>query len=72
MVSSAATVAAPLEAGDLPVAPDLDLRRVREAAERQAVLSALAWTDNNVAKASEMLGISRPTLYDMMNRLAIR
>jgi two-component system, NtrC family, response regulator len=63
-------LAVPLEAGES--APDLDLRRVRESAERQAVLSALAWTDNNVAKAAEMLGISRPTLYDMMNRLAIR
>ena len=49
-----------------------DLRRVREAAERQAILLALARTDGNVAKASEMLGISRPTLYDLMNRLAIR
>ena len=51
---------------------DIDLRRVREAAERQAILLALARTDGNVAKASEMLGISRPTLYDLMSRLAIR
>ena len=52
--------------------PDIDLRRVREAAERQAILVALARTDGNVAKASEMLGVSRPTLYDLMNRLSIR
>ena len=45
---------------------------ISEAAERQAILLALARTDGNVAKASEMLGISRPTLYDLMNRLAIR
>ncbi|MBP6898866.1 MAG: PEP-CTERM-box response regulator transcription factor [Burkholderiaceae bacterium] len=51
---------------------DLDLRSVREAAERQAVLAALARTDSNIAKASELLGVSRPTLYDLMNRLAIR
>ena len=49
-----------------------DLRKVRDAAERQAVLAALSGTDGNVAKAAELLGISRPTLYDMMNRLAIR
>jgi two-component system NtrC family response regulator len=53
-------------------AGDLDLRAVREAAERQAVLAALARTDSNIAKASELLGVSRPTLYDLMNRLAIR
>ena len=51
---------------------DLDLRVVREQAERQAVQAALARSDGNVAKASELLGVSRPTLYDLMNRLAIR
>jgi two-component system, NtrC family, response regulator len=54
------------------VSGDLDLRVVREQAERQAVLTALARADGNVAKASELLGVSRPTLYDLMNRLAIR
>jgi two-component system, NtrC family, response regulator len=51
---------------------DLDLRTVREAAERQAILAALARTNDNVVKAAEMLGVSRPTLYDLMRRLAIR
>ena len=55
-----------------PAPIDLDLRRVREVAERQAILSALAWTDSNIAKAAELLGVSRPTLYDLMNRLSIR
>ena len=64
------TTGSKAESGSL--GPDIDLRRVREAAERQAILLALARTDGNVAKASEMLGISRPTLYDLMNRLAIR
>ena len=51
---------------------DLDLRTVREAAERQAVIAALARTNSNIAKASEVLGVSRPTLYDLMHKLAIK
>jgi two-component system NtrC family response regulator len=50
----------------------LDLRRVRERAEREAVVTALARADGNIVKASDMLGVSRPTLYDLMNRLMIR
>ena len=53
-------------------APELDLRTVREAAERQAIISALARTNSNIAKASELLGVSRPTLYDLMHKLAIK
>ena len=51
---------------------DVDLRRARETAERQAILAALARTDGSIVKAAEMLGVSRPTLYDLMNRLAIK
>jgi two-component system NtrC family response regulator len=51
---------------------DLDLRAVREVAERQAVVSALARTDSNILKAAELLGVSRPTLYDLMRRLSIK
>jgi two-component system NtrC family response regulator len=51
---------------------DLDLRTVREAAERQAIVAALARTNGNIVKASEMLGVSRPTLYDLMRKLSIK
>jgi two-component system NtrC family response regulator len=51
---------------------DLDLRTVREAAERQAIVAALARSNGNIVRASELLGVSRPTLYDLMKRLAIK
>ncbi|MFG6441159.1 PEP-CTERM-box response regulator transcription factor [Roseateles sp. LKC17W] len=53
-------------------AETLDLRAVREAAERQAVITALARTDGNILRAAELLGVSRPTLYDLMNRLQLK
>ena len=50
----------------------LDLRVIREGAEQRAVLAALARTDGTVAKAAELLGVSRPTLYDLMHRLGLK
>ncbi|MEP7282307.1 MAG: PEP-CTERM-box response regulator transcription factor [Rubrivivax sp.] len=51
---------------------DLDLRRVRERAERETIVTALARANGNILRAAEMLGVSRPTLYDLMHRLAIK
>jgi two-component system NtrC family response regulator len=50
----------------------VDLRTARERAERAAVVAALARAGDNVARAAELLGVSRPTLYDLMHRLAIK
>ncbi len=58
--------------GTAPAASDIDLRTVREQAERQAIVTALARTNGNVVRASELLGVSRPTLYDLMRRLGIK
>jgi two-component system NtrC family response regulator len=50
----------------------LNLRQVRDEAEQRALVKALARVDGNVAKAAELLGISRPTLYDLMARHNVR
>jgi two-component system NtrC family response regulator len=50
----------------------LNLRQVRGRAERQAIVSALTVADGNMSKCAELLGISRPTLYDLMEKNEIR
>ena len=52
--------------------PSLDLRRVRDEAEKRAIITALGRVNGNVLKAAELLGVSRPTLYDLMQRLGIK
>jgi two-component system, NtrC family, response regulator len=52
--------------------PSLDLRTVRDEAEKKAVIAALARSNGNVLKAAELLGVSRPTLYDLMHRLGLK
>ncbi|MEN9455718.1 MAG: hypothetical protein RL210_1237 [Pseudomonadota bacterium] len=50
----------------------LNLRQVREEAERKAIVKALSRSDNNVAKAADLLGVSRPTLYDLLARFGLK
>jgi two-component system NtrC family response regulator len=52
------------ESNEIPV--DLDLRNARLRAEREVLLAALARSNNTLAVAARMLGISRPTLYGLM------
>ena len=62
---------------DLPgakgTAPDerdiaLNLRAAREVADRRAIRQALTRTENNISGAAKLLGISRPTLYDLLKQ----
>jgi two-component system NtrC family response regulator len=46
----------------------LNLREVREGAEAKAILRALNYVKGNVSKAAELLGVSRPTLYYLINK----
>ena len=50
----------------------INLRQVREEAERKAIVGAMAQANGNVAQAASLLGITRPTLYDLLNRLNLR
>ena len=50
----------------------MDLRTIRDQAEKTAIIAALGRVNGNVVKASELLGVSRPTLYDLMHRLGLK
>lgn len=61
--------AADLELADLPQSQaPFNLREVREMAEKRAIERALSYTDNNVTRSAELLGITRPTLYNLLRR----
>jgi len=49
----------------------LNLRVARQRAEVQAVRQALAVTKGNLSRAAEMLGVTRPTLYDLLEKYGI-
>lgn len=59
-----------------PVPSDVDdslnLRVIRDHAEKRAIIAALGRVNGNMMKAAELLGVSRPTLYDLMHRLALK
>jgi two-component system NtrC family response regulator len=50
----------------------LQLRQVRDEAERRAIISVLGRVNGNIAKAADILGVSRPTLYDLMHRFGLK
>jgi two-component system NtrC family response regulator len=64
-----------VDAADLELAsralPELDLRSARQRAEREVVQLALARAHGSMAGAARMLGISRPTLYGLLDSLGI-
>ena len=62
----------PASAQAAPVDEAINLRQAREAAEYKVMVRALARADGNIAKAAELLGVSRPTLYDLMGHHGIK
>jgi two-component system NtrC family response regulator len=67
-----------ISARDLELNPDempdasFDLRQARECAERRTIQRALASTDGNISLAAVLLGVTRPTLYALINRYDIK
>ena len=50
----------------------LNLRTVREQAEKNAIVQALTHANDNITEAAELLGVTRPTLYSMMEKYGLR
>ena len=46
----------------------INLKAAREQTDRKAIRRALARTENNISSAAKLLGISRPTLYDLLKQ----
>jgi two-component system NtrC family response regulator len=53
---------------DLP----LNLKEVRQDAERKAIMRAMNHYDENISEAASALGITRPTLYNLIEKLGIK
>jgi two-component system NtrC family response regulator len=47
------------------------LKDAREILEKDLILKAISRNENNLTKAASDLGVSRPTLYDLMEKLGI-
>lgn len=46
-----------------------NLKEIRDKAEKEAVMRALSFCEGNLSKTSDLLGVTRPTLYNLMERL---
>jgi two-component system, NtrC family, response regulator len=66
-----------IDAADLELAPpaedlpDLDIRSARLRAERDVIQEALVRSNNTLSVAARLLGVSRPTLYGLMEAHAL-
>jgi two-component system NtrC family response regulator len=52
--------------------PVIALKEVRSRAELYAIRQALQIADGQITRAAELLGITRPTLYELMDRFNLR
>src|SRR3954468_15949495 len=72
MADGRSVTAADLDLPSNAAAPDdalpINLRAAREVADRKAIRHAMSRSDNNISGAAKLLGISRPTLYDLLKQ----
>ena len=72
MADGKLVTAADLDLAEGDAADDpINLKSMREAADRKAIARAVARTDGNISGAAKLLGISRPTLYDLLKNYDI-
>lgn len=53
------------------VPESLNLREVRQSAESKAIRAALMKNFGNISRAAEQLGVTRPTLYDLLGKYGL-
>ncbi|MEG3123938.1 PEP-CTERM-box response regulator transcription factor [Sphingomonas sp. GB1N7] len=66
MAEGKLVTAADLDLSEDAEAEPLNLRTIRETADRKAIHNALARADGNISNTAKLLGVSRPTLYDLL------
>ncbi|MBS0290096.1 MAG: PEP-CTERM-box response regulator transcription factor [Proteobacteria bacterium] len=59
-----------LPQSDLPTIP-FNLKQIRDSAEKEAIQLAINYCNSNISKAAQILGVTRPTLYNLMEKFAI-
>jgi two-component system, NtrC family, response regulator len=66
MAEGKTVTAEDLDLGDHADSMPINLKAAREIADRKAIRHALARAEGNISGTARLLGISRPTLYDLM------
>ena len=57
-----------LDSGEEEDSQPLNLKSAREQADRRVIRHALARSEGNISNTAKLLGISRPTLYDLLKQ----
>jgi len=60
-----------LEAASETAMP-LNLKQVRDEVDKQTIMRAVSMVEGNLSKAAEVLGITRPTLYNLLDKYNLR